>query len=178
MIHVGYGLYDRDGHYSKFCGTSIVSIFENTSEQVTVHILHDNTLTAENRDKFVYLVGQYRQRIKFYNVETLAADRIDYIKRNSPELVGSLFSIGTLYRFLLPELIPVDVDKIIYLDCGDTALNLDIKELWKVDVSNYPLAAVPELFIFYEKQPRIPTYIGDFLSDNDYFNAGVIIFNL
>ena len=58
MIHVCYGLYDKNGHYSKFTGTSILSMFENTNEDVTVHILHDNTLTQENRDKFIYIAGK------------------------------------------------------------------------------------------------------------------------
>ena len=31
MIQVCYGLYDKDGRYSKFTGTSMLSIFENTS---------------------------------------------------------------------------------------------------------------------------------------------------
>ena len=31
MIHICYGLHDRDGKYSKFVGMSMVSVFENTS---------------------------------------------------------------------------------------------------------------------------------------------------
>ncbi len=61
MIHVCYGLHDGDGRYSKFTGTSILSMFENATtppRSVTVHILHDDTLTADNRDKFSYLAGQ------------------------------------------------------------------------------------------------------------------------
>ncbi len=41
MIHICYGIYDKTGHYSKFIGISMISIFENTKESVTVHILHD-----------------------------------------------------------------------------------------------------------------------------------------
>ena len=29
MIHVCYGLYDKDGRYSKFTATSMLSLFEN-----------------------------------------------------------------------------------------------------------------------------------------------------
>ena len=29
MIHVCYGLYDKDGRYSKFTGTSMLSMLEN-----------------------------------------------------------------------------------------------------------------------------------------------------
>jgi len=52
MIHVCYGIYDDTGRYSKFTGMSILSMFENTRTEVTVHLLHDDTLTDDNRDKF------------------------------------------------------------------------------------------------------------------------------
>ena len=74
MIHVAYGLHDKTGHYSKFVGTSMLSLFENhytPPRSITVHLLHDNTLTLDNYEKFVYLTGQYNQIIKFYNVEKL-----------------------------------------------------------------------------------------------------------
>lgn len=52
MIHVAYG---TGNLYAKFAGTSMLSIFENTTSDVTVHILHDNTLTNDNRDKFSWM---------------------------------------------------------------------------------------------------------------------------
>ena len=51
MIHVCFGLFDKTGRYSKFTGTTICSIFANTKSEVTTHILHDDTLTADNREK-------------------------------------------------------------------------------------------------------------------------------
>lgn len=53
MIHVCYALYDKNGKYSKLTGTSICSLFENTKAWVTIHLLHDHTLTEENRAKFI-----------------------------------------------------------------------------------------------------------------------------
>ena len=46
---------------------------------VTVHILHDDTLTQDNRDKFSYIAGRYGQLIKFYNVEKICAKEIEKI---------------------------------------------------------------------------------------------------
>ena len=54
-IHVCYGMTDNYGTYSKITGTSICSIFENTNEPVSVHIIHDFTLTDRNREKFIEL---------------------------------------------------------------------------------------------------------------------------
>ncbi|MBR4152128.1 MAG: hypothetical protein IKT98_04145 [Selenomonadaceae bacterium] len=45
MIHVAYRLWGGDGFYAKTCGTSMLSMFENTREKVTVHIMHNDRLT-------------------------------------------------------------------------------------------------------------------------------------
>lgn len=52
MIHVAYRLWGDDGFYAKMLGTSMLSMFENTKEKVTVHIMHNERLTPDNRDKF------------------------------------------------------------------------------------------------------------------------------
>ena len=131
MIHVCYGLYDRDGHYSKFVGTSMLSIFENTTADVTVHILHDNTLTADNYGKFNYIAGRYGQQVKFYNLEINYAQNIEDIKKNMPSLLNSRYSIASMYRLFIPKLFDSTINKIIYFD-ADTIVNIDIEELWKI----------------------------------------------
>ncbi|MBE8953795.1 MAG: hypothetical protein SR1Q7_11740 [Quinella sp. 1Q7] len=67
MIHVCFSIFDANGLYSKFTGTSILSIFDNIASEVTIHILHDKTLTDENRNKFLTLAERYNQIIKFQN---------------------------------------------------------------------------------------------------------------
>ena len=65
MIHVCFCFRDKTGRYAKFAGTSMLSVFENTDSEVTVHILHDDTLTPDNRDKFSYLAGRFSKFVKF-----------------------------------------------------------------------------------------------------------------
>ena len=67
MIHVCFCFADKTGRYAKFAGTAMLSLFDNTAAEVTIHILHDNTLTNDNRDKFNCLAGRYGQHVKFYN---------------------------------------------------------------------------------------------------------------
>ncbi|MBR6887897.1 MAG: hypothetical protein IKN16_05570 [Selenomonadaceae bacterium] len=145
MIHVCFSLYDKTGRYSKFTGTTVCSIFENTTSDVTVHILHDNTLTDDNRDKFIYLAGRYGQAVKFYDVEKLCADKIREMIALSSE--NSRFTVGALYRLFVPQVLPNTVNKIIYLD-SDLIVNLDIKELWQIELDDKILAAVPEILTF------------------------------
>ena len=36
MIHVAYGISDKNGTYSKFVGVSMLSMFENTKSEITL----------------------------------------------------------------------------------------------------------------------------------------------
>ena len=145
MIHVCYGLNDKKGTYSKYTGVSILSMFENTKEKITVHIFHDNTLTPENRNNFINVAENYNQAVKFYNFDELCPEKIQYLREKLGSVFESRFSVGTFYRLMINKNFFGDnVSKIIYLD-SDTVINLDIAELWNYDLTNYPLAAVPEI---------------------------------
>ena len=40
MIHVCFGLHDKTGHYSKFTGTAMLSLFENLNTPPVNHSPH------------------------------------------------------------------------------------------------------------------------------------------
>ena len=145
MIHVCYGLNDKKGTYSKYTGVSMLSMFENTKEPVTVHIFHDNTLTPQNRSNFNKIADTHHQTVKFYNFDELCPEKIQYLHKKIPAYVDSRFTVGAFYRLMFEKRFfdEEDFSKIIYLD-SDTVVNLDIAELWNYDLTNYPLAAVPE----------------------------------
>lgn len=181
MIHVCFGLYDKDGRYSKFTATTIASIFANTSSKVTAHILHDNTLTLDNRDKFIYLAGKYGQQIKFYNVEKICAADIKIICQLMSEgAMFERFSIGAVYRLLIANVLPTDVEKLFYFD-SDIIFNLDLKELAEINLAGKPFAAVSEFDIgltnpqFYSAHNLVTTNV---IAYTEYFNSAVLIIDL
>ena len=178
MIHVCYGLHDKDGRYSKFTGTSMLSILENTGANVTVHILHDNTMTLANWQNFIYIAGKYGQRVEFHNVEKLCADKIQFIQEKLSSYLGTRFSIGAFYRLMIKHIGLENIHKMIYLD-ADTIVNLDIRELWNYSLENRTIAATPELdatrgymitdkYVLHEKKVQLL----------DYFCSGIIMMNL
>ena len=187
MIEICYALTDRDGKYSKFAGVSIQSILERSSSKIRIHLMHDSTLTRENREKFIELVENFDQRIEFHDLSTLNIEsRIRKIFQHEERL--RRWSNAAVYRLIAPEIL--DIEKVIYLDC-DILMNLDISELWSIDLENYPIAAKPESRIFpFEIPPEIYQQIDyfktspKFLVDHgnirreDYFNSGVLILNL
>ena len=176
MIHICFGLHDGDGKYSKFVGTSMASIFETTNLAVTIHILHDATLTDDNRENFYELAERYNQYVEFYDVEQLCPDEIAFLREKLPDRINSRFSIGAFYRLLIKKILKTG--KIIYLD-ADIIVNLDISELWQQDLGDFPVAAVPEVdatqkFIITDKF----LLNAGVVKVEDYFCSGVIVFNL
>lgn len=184
MIHVCFCFHDKTGNYAKLAGTAMLSIFENTNSTVTVHILHDDTLTADNLDKFSYIAGHYSQLVKFYNVEKLCPDKIKEYVSYVPSIQNSRVSVGAFYRLLLSKVLPSDMDKVIYFD-ADVIVNLDIRELWLIELGDKPLGAVPESIASSEmfKPSRgygVEKYLvkAGFVKFEDYFNSGVMALNL
>ncbi len=176
MIHVCFALYDKTGRYSKFTGTTMLSIFENTKSDVTIHILCDNTLSVENRNRLIHVAEKYNQRVEFYNVEELCADKLAEIIASVPAIKTARVSVATMYRFLIPKIFP-DLDKIIYLD-SDIIVNMDIAELWRVELGDKPLAAVVESDNGVGSETWFNLCRDGIVKAEDYFNAGVLLMNL
>lgn len=181
MIHVGLS---TSNLYAKFAGSVILSIFENVfipPYSITVHILHDNTLTPDNHDKFIYVAGRYNQLVKFYNVEEFCADKIQEIYKFFPKISQSRFTIVTLYRLLAPYVLPPDIEKTIYLD-ADIIVNMNINELWQVELNDKPIAAADEMRTDSFSHPMNASHnylvTSGLVDYNDYFNAGVLLMNL
>ena len=179
MIHICYALHDSSGHYSKFVATSMTSIFENTAEFVTTHIIIDNTVPKENLEKLRDVCLNYGQYIKFYNADELASERIEEIKQAVPRIARHWASVAAFYRLLIQNFVSDNVKKIIYLD-ADIIINRDINDYWSLDMKNLPFAAVPESFSAVEEvnlKRFVPVKIGT-VEWQDYFNAGVFILDL
>jgi lipopolysaccharide biosynthesis glycosyltransferase len=51
--------------------------------------------------------------------------------------------VSTYYRILIPDLLPLSVEKAIYLD-ADCLVLADLGELWSIPMAGRPLLAVPE----------------------------------
>ena len=134
-IHIALAVHDSSGTYSQHAGVTMTSIFENTSSPVTIHLLHDNTLTQENREKFIRTAQKYSQEIEFIDMSKYSEYLTAELQKMSKRL-----TIGTLYRAFIPQLLP-NIDKVIYFDC-DVIVNLDISELWNIDLENKSIAAV------------------------------------
>ena len=176
MIHVCFGLHDGNGRYSKFVGTTMASIFDNTTAEVTIHILHDDSLTDDNRDKFQRLAERYNRRVEFHNVDELCADEIAYLREKLADKLKTRFSVGAFYRLLVKKIF--GSGRMIYLD-ADIVVNMDIAELWRVDMKNFPVAAVPEVDATHDDMITDKFLLNaGLVRAEDYFCSGVMMFDL
>ena len=106
-------------------------------------------------------------------------------------LSSSNGNIGTYYRLLILDVIPNQVDRVLYLDT-DIIINKSLNELFELDMCEMPVAAVEDPALLYgysnENQEQTVERTVDFkkkiydnigFSEQDkYFNAGVILFDL
>lgn len=167
VIHIGFGLHDKDGHYSVWVGTVMQSILEHTDSRICFHILHDETLSIDNKYKLKKVARSGFSIVEFHKI-----DENDFsVVKNQM----SRFTIGAMFRCSLPELLP-DLNRIIYLD-ADLFVNRDIKELWDVDVREYYLAGVADEGVAVHYHPRILNKYPE-IKKESYFNLGVLYMNL
>lgn len=186
MVHVSYAMTDKHGTYSKYIGASICSLFERTDAWVTIHLLHDDTLTEKNRGYFVELARSYGQQLFFYNVAEECKDLLTEARKIFEKAVDTAYyTPAALYRLLAPLLLPSDVKRLIYLD-ADTIVNMDIKKFWETFLDGHPLAAVSERALMDHYQKKIDKSIDEtaFLFKNSWtdsdtcFNSGVLLMDL
>ena len=158
----------------------MTSIFENTHSSVTVHILHDDTLTENNRQKFIRTAEKYHQYVDLVDV-TRYRDKID---KKTADFFKESFTVGALYRLAIPEVL--ELDKVIYLDC-DVIVNLDICELWEacnftdwgVGTKKYLAAVMDVVYVNLKRSDLRYSFCKlNGCNPKTYINTGVLVMNL
>ena len=92
------------------------------------------------------------------------------------------FALETYFRLLMPELM-AGYKKVLYLDC-DIIVNADLADLYDTDVDGYLLAAAHDADtagLYNGFEPNKKNYMDNVLKIKkpyEYFQAGVILFNL
>lgn len=177
MVHICYALSDKKGNYTKLVGTSMRSVFEHTAEWVTVHILHDYTLSEDNRCNLMKVAREYGQQIIFYNMEKIYPGRLKNLSEYNEWMDGRIksgISLATWYRLLIGETLKI-AERVIYLD-ADIIVNMDIKKLWQEKVGENGVAAVPDTVI----QDGHTSFLvrKGLCTEERYFNAGVLLIDM
>ena len=156
-------LYTCDDGYVWLMGVSVISLFENNKhiQDLTVYLLGEH-ISDKNKMILQELAVRYGRKVLV----------IDVPEFDIPEkLVSARWPLSAFTRLFSGQLLPDDVERILYLDC-DTIIRGDLGPLYAADRNSYIFYGVKDCIGRLYKEN-----IG--LDENDaYINAGVLLINL
>lgn len=144
------------------------------------------SLILNNKDKFfnIYIVGSDLKDEKLADLISKFEDekcirKIDYICILDSDIkefqISGHISVAAYYRIIALNILPLDVERIMYLDC-DIIVNGDIESVYNIDFGDKLIVA--------SEDKKISKRFNDVYENlqlnitTRYFNSGVIVFNV
>ena len=126
-----------DDNYAMPLSVTACSIIKNlpSDQNLNLYVL-DGGIQTKNLDKIRRSLDSSRCKLTFFNTK----DRFKEVPTTDH------FTEAIFHRLLIPELLPTDLQKVIYLDC-DLLVLTDISELWNIEIGDYHLLAVQDFLI-------------------------------
>lgn len=170
-----------DKNYVNYLGVTITSIFSHSNEvdNYDILVLHADIPVHHQKD-ILSISNNSNHSIRFIKIDNLLSNDI-----RKKFFITAHFSQATYYRFFIPELFK-HYDKVVYIDC-DLVLNSDISKLYNTQLSSRHLVAavkdveVQRLIKKEDENCYWKNYLFDTLkirNIKNYFNAGVLVFNV
>ncbi|RYU91274.1 glycosyltransferase family 8 protein [Mucilaginibacter terrigena] len=153
-----------DNNYVQHACVMLRSLDVNIPSAVNVYCIYDG-LSHRN-------ISRMRREFKksHINLHFVAFDNT-LLPPQLPLKSTDHVTSATFFRIWLPYLLK-DLKQVLFMD-SDIVIDGDISEILNLDVSDHPLAAVPEPGVFTDKKHGL-----GMRDDQLYINAGVILFNL
>lgn len=152
--------------YTRYLYVMLTSLFENNRDDpVTVFVLTAD-FTREDRLSLMKLAEHYQQTIRFIDIDREAFAHLP---------MNAKMSLETYFRLKLPELLPDEINRILYLDV-DIIVQGALRELCQMPMNGCSFAAchdfdMPELDVFRRELFHRTDHL-------DYFNAGVMLWDM
>ena len=163
--------------YVPYVSALLISLRENCSlnNNYDIIIMHRD-ISPDSQRKLSSVFNTYNNvTVRFLNINK-------YTSKFKNLYLRGHFAVETYFRLLMPEILP-NYEKILYLD-SDIIVNADVADLYNENIEDYLLAACHDadtagLYNGYE--PNKKDYMDHILKIKkpyEYFQAGVILFNL
>ncbi|WP_413852577.1 glycosyltransferase family 8 protein [Candidatus Ruminimicrobium bovinum] len=153
-----------DNNYAQHLTVTIASILKNANtDDELFFFIFDGGITSDNKEKILKLKEIKHFEIKFILIDS---SKLAYLPNHSFHI-----SIATYFRFKIASLLPINIDKIIYLDCDIIVLK-SLSNLFNEDIKDYYIAGVEDIGYYFDRR---------FLkreTDSFYINAGVLLINI
>jgi lipopolysaccharide biosynthesis glycosyltransferase len=130
---------------------SLLDNFHSEKYKLKINIL-DGGISEENKIKINDIGKKFSTQVEFIKIREEIFKDVKSIGR---------YTIVAYYRFIIPDILEIDVKKAIYLDCDILVIG-NIVELYEKNIDNYLLGAI---------QARC-------FENKIYFSSGVLLMNL
>lgn len=172
-----------DDNYAMPLAVTMRSVVENlkTYPKMTLFII-DGGIKEHNKHKILKSLNPDKCEIKWIPQPEATSGQFEELKDVAPlgkETAQKHVKISTYYRLLIPELLPSQITKAIYLDT-DLIIVGDLGELWDMDIGKNYLLATQDICTPYISSPSgLTNYRELGLSPNyKYLTPGVLVINL
>ena len=159
-----------DHNYIMPTGIMICSVCKNHYDcEIFFHVICNDDVTEKDKRDLTVLVHQYNHRISFYAVNIEVPNCFTVKKEGQPKHI----TISAYYRLFLTEILPIDIEKVLYLD-SDIIVRHALQDMYNTDIKGYAAGVVTDMgdgnLAFYNYLRYSPKY--------GYFNSGVLLINL
>lgn len=156
-------LYTCDNNYVWLMGISLTSLLINNSDvfSLDVHLIGEN-ITKENKEKLSKLCSSFKRNIFFYDSPQF---------RIPDKLASNRWPKSAFSRLFCGEVLPVQIDKVLYLDC-DTIITENLSQVFEIIDNEKPIYGVLDCIgKGYKKNIGLN-------KKAPYVNCGVLLLNL
>ncbi len=161
-------VFASDDNYAQHIAVVIASIMAKTKEKVCFFVINDN-ISSEKLTKLKNTAVKLNTTVEFIAVPEEQFKNV---------YLSGHVSKAAYFRLALADIMPDDIEKVIYLDV-DLLVYDDIKKLWQNDIKEYALAAVPDFGIMASNRLcRQKKEVIGLPKGKAYFNSGVLLINL
>lgn len=154
-------VYASDENFAEMLSVSMESLLTH-NKNVVVYVLN-NGIKEKSVEKLKRQAERHEREIHFMPLKNLK----EYAGRELS--CQSKISLTAYFRLFMPQILPLSVEKLLYLDC-DTMVRKDLTDLWERKFDGCAAVAEPTAPLMKEK-------IGLKKSDY-YFNSGVLLVDL
>lgn len=159
-----------DDNYAQHCAVVLASIVSH-NKNVSFYVITDG-LSSLNEENLKSVITRDTDSIEFVLVDK---SRIQSMLPMPDNTEISHISIATYYRLFLAELLPVDIEKVLYLDC-DMVVRGSLSPFYDKDLQGKALAAC-YLNNAFGRVKKVYSRL-HYLEEYKYFNAGALCINL
>ncbi len=150
-----------------------ICISTHRRKDLVFHLLH-MPVSDEHRHDLEGITREYGATLSWHPLEN--SELFDFFVADLP--ASKRWPKVVYARLLLADLLPTELDRVIYLDC-DMLVRAPIEQLYDVDLDGQPLGAVQDsLHPFIAGRRDMRQNAGIFDTADPYFNSGMLVIDL